>query len=363
MKIGIRADSSEGIGGGHTMRCLSLAHALRAKGAEVVFFTRNLPGNLDNLVLNKGFQIVHLPPPASGGWNTIGNPIQWLQENEATDAQETIREASNSPWDLFIVDHYALGSTWETQVGQMGGSLLAIDDLPNRRHECHWLLDQTYGRDPADYKGKVPSDCQLLLGSGYALLREQFSNARQAALERRQQLEGIRKVLVCVGTMDDTNSIPRILSALASVDWVGETEPNVDIVLSSKSPHLEALKEFTKGISLPTVIHLDVEDMAAIMLEADIAIGAAGSTSWERCCLGLPSVLLVLEENQRQIGEKLDRIGAAIALSDTPNLEAKIIESIQKLIRDPKAYLTMSSIATDLCDGAGAARVASEIWK
>lgn len=253
--------------------------------------------------------------------------------------------------DLLVVDHYGLDATYEQSVRAWADRILAIDDLADRTHAADLLLDQTLGRKPADYAGL--HEGPMLLGSAYALLRPAFQRSRAAALERRHSSE-VRRILISFGAVDSVNATRTALDAIV----LAAPHSAIDIVLGSSAPHLRAVREHIAGTPKAT-LHVDVADMAYLIAEADLAIGAPGTSAWERCCLGLPTLLLTIAENQRTNAAALHAAGAALDLGWHEHADVATLASALRSIAGAgdKRWL-MGQSAAALCDGRGAFRVA-----
>jgi UDP-2,4-diacetamido-2,4,6-trideoxy-beta-L-altropyranose hydrolase len=228
---------------------------------------------------------------------------------------------------------------------------MVIDDLADRKHQCDILLDQTFGRQQEDYSTLTPKGCKLLLGSQYALLRPEFAKWRAYSLERRSKLE-FKQLLVNIGGVDVDNVTGSILDELKICNLPKDI--SITIVMGVSAPHLESVK--LKAVTLPynTKIKVDVGNMAEIMANADIAIGAAGATTWERCCLGLPTIQIVTAENQNTIAKSLAKKNAVKLLQDRKELSS--------MISDATGWMKdVSDITRQISDGQGLMRVASVI--
>jgi UDP-2,4-diacetamido-2,4,6-trideoxy-beta-L-altropyranose hydrolase len=228
---------------------------------------------------------------------------------------------------------------------------MVIDDLADRKHQCDILLDQTFGRQQEDYSVFTPKDCQLLLGSQYALLRPEFAEWRPYSLERRTKPE-FKQLLINMGGVDIDNVTKSILDELKICNLPDDT--NITIVMGGSAPHLESVK--SKAITLPykTEVKVDVDNVAEIMANADIAIGAAGSTTWERCCLGLPTIQIVIAKNQNTIAKSLAEENAIKLLQDKEELSS-MINGATSWMKD------VSNVAQQISDGLGSMRVLSAI--
>ena len=433
MKFLIRADASIQIGSGHIMRCLTLAHELSRRGHEVRFVCRGLPGHLGGTVERAGFALTLLPvPPTSNrlpenersefprskneprklrrneqskllrgkdnyGKFSAGGAVQnavagfgeacsphsppahahWLPVAQAQDAADCAPHIRAFAPDWIVCDHYALSAEWEQAAKAVAGSrLMAVDDLADRPHAADVLLDQNLGCAAADYAGLVPPACRLLLGTRYALLRQEFAQWRETSLQRRTTPQKgylktseasfcgaktsvvsfceAKNILVNLGGVDKDNYTLAVLHALSGSLPEG---CGVTVVMGRTAPHIAAVQAFAAAAPYPCRVLVGVDNMAELMTQADLAVGAAGSTSWERCCLGLPTVMLVLADNQRGIAERLQQAGAAHLLQ--PN---RLAAGLRRLLGAPAAaWAEQSRRAAALCDGKGAERVANHM--
>ena len=349
------------------MRCLTLAEALRQSGVEVQFVCREHSGNLIDLVRQKEFIVHALSVPenlksSDISENNSGNEYEsWLGTSQEQDAQETIAVIQKNKQDWLIVDHYALEQKWETQMRPHVRKIMVIDDLANRQHDCDILFDQTYGREITDYQSLISENCKLLLGSGNALLRPDFTKLRSTALQRREQYNIIKRIMISMGSMDGANITPKIIEALTHIDW--KTKPIIDVVLTSGAPHIATVKEIAANSELTVNVLVDASNMADLILKSDLAIGSGGTTSWERCCLALPTILIILSKNQKKIGENLARTGATITLQKDSKMEESIKQSIGTLMQDKDGYMKMCHNSAKVCDGSGVKRTVEQMMK
>ncbi len=200
---------------------------------------------------------------------------------------------------LLVVDNYELDQVYESHFRLFAKKIMVIDDLANRMHDCDILLDQTYGRDAESYKDLVPQHCKVLAGSDYVLLRKEFIELRPKALEKRRQTTEVKRILVSMGGGDQQNYTLKALEAVKESGFTGA----IDIVLGFTSTNTESVKNYVASLPNECTIHVNA-DMPKIMYDADLAIGAAGTSVWERCCLGLPQYLFQIAENQSDIIKK-----------------------------------------------------------
>lgn len=370
MKVVFRTDASLEIGAGHVMRCLALANVLVAKGAECEFIVRLHAGNLIQLIRSKG-HIVHALPIAqdartgapslySGSYASETAHSHWLGVTQAQDAGDCIPILRAQRPDWLIVDHYGLDTSWELALLPYCRKLMVIDDLADRPHTCDVLLDQSLGRNVADYHHIVPGKTQLLCGSRYALLRPEFAAMRPFSLKRRA-LPVMRELLIILGGVDKDNVTAQVMQALRSCPLPSNSR--VTVALGSTSPWFDEIHMQAKEMPWPTRVMVGVSDVAQLMADSDLAIGAAGSTSWERCCLGLPSIVLYIAENQRFILSQLNSTGAAATINITnTEFDLELYRLIDKY-RKPEELARLSKISATVTDGMGSLRIGNNLYE
>lgn len=338
------------------MRCLTLADALQATGVRCLFVCRPHPGHLTEKIREK-HRCIELPAafdqPEPGSRADTATYASWLGCSWEADASQTCEVLRDLQVDWLVVDHYALDSRWEQGVQAVCRHVGVIDDLADRRHHCALLLDQNLGRASADYAGLVSSHCVTLTGPYFALLRDEFAAGRKTSLERRSQ-GLVRNLLVSMGGADAGNATSAIMLALGQSGLSPQCA--VTVVLGPQNPWSAQVKEI--AATLPFQVHVVVNSsaMATLMAQADLAIGAAGATSWERCCLGLPTILLTLAANQVPSAVALQAAGAALHIGGPECIESRLPAAIDSMLSRP-ALQQMGGAAALLCDGLGARRV------
>lgn len=356
-----RVDASIAMGSGHVMRCLALADGLTAKGAKCHFICREHSGNLISLILGRGYKVYSMVLDERGDTlSSVTCPpyLHWLGTTQALDAEECLGVLEILQPEWVIVDHYALDITWETQVKACGSKLMTIDDLANRQHNSDILLDQTYGRNFKDYLSLVPPGCLILCGSKYALLRPDFMRFRPYSLNRRSDFK-LEKLLISMGGVDKDNVTRKILEALEKIALPKTC--SITIVMGATAPWLGDILEFSATLPWAVEVKVNVDDMAQLMSDSDFAIGAAGATSWERCCLGLPAVMVVLADNQKFAADLLELANAVIRLSLEGDFVAELSEIFDKVINDSSFLRAMSGCASLLVKGDGCVQVVESI--
>lgn len=305
MKVLVRTDASVEIGSGHLMRCLTLADQLRSEDAEVAFACRDLPGGMFDLLQAHGYQFARLP---------LAGADEGSQRGDAEETIKAVRQFFPGGLDWLVVDHYGLDTTWERMLRPHARMLMVIDDLANRQHDCDLLLDQNYYRDlDRRYQGLVSEQCLTLLGPSYVLLRQEFTDARQRLRERDGT---VQRILIFFGGSDPSNQTKKTLEALR---LLGRPAIGVDVVVGSVNPNRIAIQALCD--ELPNVtFHCQVANMAELILNADLGIGAGGAAMWERCCLGLPTITVVFAANQERTAKDVADIGAIEYLGWTDRL-------------------------------------------
>ncbi|MCC5854450.1 MAG: UDP-2,4-diacetamido-2,4,6-trideoxy-beta-L-altropyranose hydrolase [Idiomarina sp.] len=352
MRIAFRVDSGHRMGSGHIMRCVTLAQALKEQGAEILFLTR--PQRGDSVAV---LEREHLP------WQTLRSSAppsgtlahrDWLGTTQTLDAQECLTLLGDDPWDLIVVDHYALDRAWESQLHGTCQQVMVIDDLADREHKSAILLDQNLGRTPADYSGLVADEAALLTGVNFSLLKPIYARARKSVMTRRE----LRRLLVSMGGVDPDNVTATVLEALASTTLTNRIQ--VTVVLGAGYAYQAELEDLLGRLQLDVSVVRNVTNMHEYMVVADLAIGGAGTTSWERCCLGLPTVAIELADNQKTAIRGLAETGAAIAMQ-RHQIATELPQVVTVLANEPKRLEQMSQAALSLVDGQGLARVVDVI--
>jgi len=350
LRIVFRTDANLVIGTGHFVRCLTLADELRRTGAHIFFVARDLPLHLQQMLSERGVGYLALPK-RDAAHNTDELPhANWLQTSQAHDAEQTLTVLGADSWDWLVVDHYALDHRFETPLRSIAKHILAIDDLADRIHDCDVLLDQNfYYNQPQRYLGKVPVHCRLLLGPSFALLRPEFRSMRK---QLRVRTGSVKNILVFFGGVDADNLTGQVLDLLISLNL----DVQVNVVIGLHHPRKEKIQK--KCEQHKYICHVETNQMASLMAEADLAIGAGGSATWERCALGLPAIVIATAHHQTKAAEDLSEIGASRYLGYWPELKIKeILWHLKKTIEDKKLMHEVSVKSLNLVDGNGVKKV------
>lgn len=334
------------------MRCLTLADELRDRGAKCHFICREHPGNLVDLIRGRGFVVTALPGGAADFRPAVAAPVahaHWLGCHWQIDAKQTLDAVQTLSPDWLVVDHYAIDIHWEEVLRPHVRRIMVIDDLADRRHECDVLLDQNLGREAGDYASRVPAHCTVLAGPRYALLRPEFAELREYSLARRQH-PLVKNLLLTMGGVDASNATSRVLEALKNSALPRDC--CITVVMGAHAPWLQQVRELAVSMPWPTRVRVGVENMAQLMADCDLAIGAAGGTSWERCCLGLPTLLVVLAENQRPGAQALKCHAAAVLIGAVDDIERQLPRAIEAAVQG-ETLAQMGRAASEITDGRG----------
>jgi len=323
-----RCDASPLIGAGHVSRCLALAEALHEFGWDISF-----------VVSSKTRETA--PALAASGFN-----IHALANGECE--LQTVRAVAPGGAVLVVVDQYERDQSFERSCRSFASKILAFDDTSRRHHDCDVLLDSG-AAEPAVYVDRVPSHAAVLTGSAYALMRRSFIERREAALARRDG-RPVKSILVSCGATDPMNCTVPVLKALAGIVH----DATITVVLSSRAPHLDSVR---RHLHRNMQLRLDANNIAELMTDADLAVGAPGATAFERAVLGLPSIMVAFADNQRGVARMMSDAGAVI---DAGTLDSGLVERLRRLLKraleDGELRRRMAKTATALIDGRGALR-------
>lgn len=357
MKIVFRVDASNKIGTGHFMRCLTLAEGLYKHGASIKFISRHITVHFIDMLKIKGCHFLQLPNIEGAKVDSDLLHADWLGVGQLEDALATKNALLTEKCDWLIVDHYALDSRWEKTLRPVTKKIMAIDDIADREHDCDLLLDQNYYHDmQSRYNGKVPDYCKLMFGPKYALLRDEFLEIRSKTKPRNGR---VKQVLVFFGGIDQGNFTGKVIQALSSITGVAF---DVDVVIGIQHPAKNEIESDCKRYGY--TCHVQTIEMAKLIANADLGIGAGGSATWERCALGLPAIVLSVAENQHEIAKSLSEVSAILFLGRSTEFT---VEKLKNLIMDvcetPEKLKTMSEVSFGLVDGKGVERLIRHLYE
>ena len=320
-------------GAGHMSRCLALAEMLEARGYSCICAV-----NADGLTF--------LPDQRRAA------AFPMTDDHSADIAM--IAATAASTFDLAVFDHYGIDRGTETKMRRLARRLAAIDDLGDRDHDVDVLIDTAPGQAPGRYTGLVPVGTLVLQGTDYAMLRSAFVANRRAASS--SAATGGFRILVALGAVDSRNVTCRVLEALAGVAGI----QHVTAVLGRSAPHVDSVRTLAASLPFPARLIEGVDDMAGLILQHDLGIGAPGVSAFERACLGLPQALIQIADNQAMVGAGLAASGSAVVLGSAERLGlAEISTAISNLLTTPDRLQRLGAAGRATVDGRGAERVAA----
>jgi len=358
-RICFRVDGSHFMGSGHIMRCVNLATGLQQRGAEITFLCRPLDGHYCNLLTEKGFKVCRLPDASltkteqSNGESSESNWLAVSLSQEIAETHQIFRMLSDFDW--IIVDHYGLDARWESAMRPYTSKILVIDDLANRSHDCDLLIDQNYfSNADVRYVTKVPSNCSSMLGPKYALLQKQYAELHPSIAHRSGK---IKRILVSFGGHGFSDLVMLVINAFLAL-----AKPNIemDVILNKDNPQYELVQN---AIANEPAIHLHERQpsLAKMMANADLAIGASGATTWERLCMGLPSIVISLADNQTNIAHELNQLGLIQWLGNKSEVNEIVIKDALNSVFNRTDLTEWSQRCWQLVDGNGVFRVLNVI--
>jgi UDP-2,4-diacetamido-2,4,6-trideoxy-beta-L-altropyranose hydrolase len=351
--VAFRVDSGAHIGGGHLLRCVTLADELRRLGASVQFISREHPGHLLARLDEAGYAVHRLPQPASA-MAAGAHDSAWLGVATEEDARQTLEVLRAQGVDWLVVDHYGIDAAWQGLVRAAVSRLMVIDDLADRAHDAALLLDQNYFGTATlhRYDHRVPQQCRRLLGPRYALLQPLYRRLRQSLPRRSGE---VRRILVFFGMHDPTGATLKVLQAIIHPDFAHLA---VDVVVGPDPAVLAQVRALARERSGITV-HQQLPSLAELTAQADLAIGACGATMWERACLGLPAVVATIADNQVGLANALAAEDFTVLVGRSGATSSDIWRIVlRRLIHDPARVAAVGAHARALTDGHGAGRVA-----
>lgn len=348
----IRADSGTDVGSGHIMRCLALADNLKFKFKEISFVSNQQSGHLSEFIESKGFT-VHKLINYDNIEDSQQNFSSLTTKEDAIQTIEIIKEKIKKPvW--LIVDNYNIDIQWESFLRKEVEKIIVIDDLANRSHDCDLLLDQNlYDNMEERYNGLIPKNCQKLFGPKFALLRSEFKKIRKTITKRH---DGIQRIFISFGGSDPTNETSK---AIKATSLLGMRNLKVDVIVGSSNPNKDSIRQLCSNLHNTSFYH-QIDNIAELMSKADVGIGAGGSMTWERCCVGLPAIVSVISQNQLKIATTMAQRGYLINLGEADFLSPiDYTKAIQRF--DKELLCSMSEKCMNLVDGEGSERVVKEI--
>lgn len=359
MNIVIRVDASINVGTGHCYRMLTLAHELERRGHGVIFFCRRLHGNLISKI-KKEFMVVELKRP-SGDISLNHNYLDWLEVEYGSEISEVKKELRSLDFnvDRLIVDHYSIDYEWHRELGDFVGNIIQIDDLDNRVYDCDVIIDQNFYYDAGRYSSNTSEKTLVFCGPEYAMLRNTFAEKRMT-LQSYQRRFASREVVVFFGGIDAGNETEKFLESVVTEDF----SDKFNVILGKNNPNRKSLLKRFSDVKSNFSFHVEIDNIEEIFARSYLFIGAVGATTWERCVLGLPGIVVAVAENQIESAEALNNLGAHCYLGLSEDVCGREYASVfQSLKNDCRLLESQSKKCSELTDGLGVRRVADIIEK
>lgn len=333
-KINFRFEANQELGAGHAIRCLSLAQRLKKRGCHISILSSQETYDFLGDDLLSGYAFIRLPD----------------------DNADFLVSC-----DLMVIDHYDLDASYHQKCRQFARKIMVIDDLADRTYDADLLLDQTYGRQEAAYVGLLKGECRYMLGSEFALLRDEFALLRAASLERKSKVSVPKgTLLISFGYADPTCSILLVLRALHGLADL----PEIKILLGARPGHMDAIEDEIKKFDTKPELLIGCPTIAEEMMQADLMIGASGSQSWERCCLGMPAIIMETGKDQHLVATALEKKGAVLNLGWFEDVsEEQVRHAFLRFACEQNLYKVMAEKAAEICDGKGLERIVSEVFE
>ena len=335
-----RADGGTRIGGGHIIRCLSLAQVLSDSGFSCAFG-----------VSQETVSAVPALSRSCFAWSEM----TCLPDQEPSE----LRRIWPNGCDLLVVDHYGKDAQFESSCRGWASRILVIDDLADRKHDCDYMLDASPGASESDYLELVPGECRVLIGPNYALLRPEFARYRRVVASRKRRFVGIERFFACFGTLDGRHLLPDTVDVVCGLNDGFE----VEVAVGSAAPHISEILDIAARHGKRVRVNVEASNMAELMSRADLGIGAAGGAALERCCVGLPSIIITTAANQLRNAKALEAAGAVARLSpkEPGTFRHKLRDLVRHLIKEPQRLREMAENAKKVCDGQGTLRLILEL--
>jgi UDP-2,4-diacetamido-2,4,6-trideoxy-beta-L-altropyranose hydrolase len=338
MKIAFRCDASAGIGTGHLMRCLTLADELKRRGAECYFVLGAHDLQFHQRVREEGHISVVVPP--------LMAPADTAVNDDAARTQSGL----GGGMDWLVVDHYGLDLRWEKQLRPNAARIMVIDDLAMRSHDCDLLADPTVGRVAADYVSLTPDGCTVLAGGRYALLRSEFT---RLAAQPLPSPDGDQRLHLGFGGGAWHGNAWQLLLALA--------DRFPDLSMTANAASASGMPDRVRALPPRVDVRISSVSVAGDMAGCTVAIGAPGSMTWERLCLGLPFACLTTHPTQETPVALLARNGYLIDLGPFRTPDESMLHVIATFLQDHERLAAFSQRGREAVDGRGRLRIADAL--
>lgn len=350
----IRVDAGVQIGDGHFLRCLTLVNGLKINFRQVIFITNQLPKHFFEKIKRENFKICKIDGYSHIQEERLGKKLKTqLINKDLIQTKKIIGKYKNST-NWLIIDHYGIDYDWENKIHENVEKIIVIDDLANRKHDCDILIDQNfYEKMEKRYSKLIPSFCKQFLGPKFTLLRPEFLKTRKN-LKRKNKL---KRILISFGGSDPSNETTKVLLAINDL----EKKYKIDVIVGTNNSNKKQIMKLCSKIPFCN-FYEQVENISKYMKKADLAVGAGGSTTWERCCLGLPTIVTSVSEDQKKTAQDLGKIGCVINLGDAEkSTQLDYLKAINEI--NLKKLNKISKKCLVLVDGKGIKRIVDNIFQ
>ena len=335
LNIIFRVDSGNLLGTGHVFRCLNIANII--ENANIEFICKDFSNN-SSYVIQKKYKIHLIKPSKSSNVNL--NINSWLGDTQLDDAKKTIEIIKNKKIDWLFIDHYNIHKEWEDNIRPYVKKIFVIDDYTNRPHNCDVLLNQQIENDKSFlYKNLLPSNCQLLLGVKYILLKQEYINSS----EKREPIKKLKRINIFMGGGDPSNETLKIMKICNNLNKKLRSILKFDVIVGSSNKNKELIEEYCQDKNEFT-FYYNINYMEKVLAQADLAIGAGGGTSYERCIMKVPTLVICIAENQKLVLDRFINSGIINYLGDLKSdYKKKLEESILYYYKNPNELQKMSN--------------------
>ncbi|MAF76562.1 MAG: UDP-2,4-diacetamido-2,4,6-trideoxy-beta-L-altropyranose hydrolase [Halobacteriovoraceae bacterium] len=354
-RVLFRVDAAWHIGLGHLLRCIELAKIIEKAGIEVFFVCRNFEGfSYEPYISNLNFKFFFLERVAVSG--QIGEVPQheWLGCSVEEDVREVICQIKDLNFNAVFVDHYSIDKRWEKKIKSKCRKVVVIDDLGDRQHSCDYIVDPNYASLESKFLGSGSEVIEkLLLGTKYTILKSDFPRLRESYLEKKTN-SSLKKILVNLGGASNSIILKKILIGIEDSSFSGEV-----VVLANNE---EFVKECESDIVFSKFTFIKyISDMADFYHDIDLVIGAAGTSFWERCCLGIPSILLKVADNQEVVIKPVEAKFPELVYRDSNALISSLDELFENF-SDVKYKSEVVDYCSSLICGLGKWLIVKEVF-
>jgi len=334
LNIIFRVDSGSMIGSGHVYRCLSFAEYIRNSNIE--FICKNYDKNCIPLI-SKRYKVYEIEKDKN--YEITLNINSWLGDTSLKDAKKTIDIIKNKNIDWLIIDHYSINKEWEDNIRPYVKNIFVIDDFTNREHNCEILLNQQIEpKESKLYFSLLPSHCKLLLGKDYILINKKFITASK----NRKPITQLKRINIFMGGGDPSNETLKIIKICDKLNKKLNYPFIFDIIIGFSNKFKKEIEEHCNSNNNFN-FHYNINYMENLFSKTDLAIGAGGGTTYERCIMGIPTILLCIAENQKLVLDKFINNKTVYYIGTiNEDYSKKLKQSLLYFYNNPKDLIKMS---------------------